>query len=75
MTSPTSSPTCPKGTVFREYESWTEAEGIRHPMTKKQLSRKLAERGWKDLYGKRWRGVRIAGEKPEEEEESVSNPF
>jgi putative DNA primase/helicase len=67
--------TCPKGTVFREYESWTEAEGIRHPMMKKQLSRKLRERGWKELHGKFWRGVRIAEEKPEEEERSPSNPF
>jgi hypothetical protein len=44
-------------------------------MMKKQLSRKLRERGWKELHGKFWRGVRIAEEKPEEEERSPSNPF
>lgn len=67
--------TCPKRTVFSEYENWTEAEGIRHPMTQKQLSRKLKDRGWKDLHGKFWRGWRIAEEKPEGEEGSPSNPF
>jgi putative DNA primase/helicase len=61
--------TCPKRAVFAAYESWTAAEGIRHPMTQKQLSRKLKERGWTELYGKYWRGFRIAEEKPEGEED------
>jgi hypothetical protein len=37
-------------------------------MTQKQLSRKLKDRGWIDLYGKYWRGVRIVEEGPEGEE-------
>jgi putative DNA primase/helicase len=63
----TESATCPKKDVFAAYESWANAEGIRHPMTQKQLSRKLKERGWTELHGKYWRAVRIAEEKPERE--------
>ena len=61
--------TCLKREVFAAYESWADAEGIRHPMTQKQLSRKLKERGWADHCGKFWRAVRIAEEKPEGEED------
>jgi putative DNA primase/helicase len=56
---------CLKREVFAAYESWASAEGIRHPMTAKQLSRKLRARGWKQLHEKYWRGVRVAEDKPE----------
>jgi putative DNA primase/helicase len=59
--------TCPKKEVFAAYANWADAEGIRHPMTAKQLSRKLRTRRWVD-NGKYWRGVRIAEEVPEGEE-------
>jgi putative DNA primase/helicase len=59
---------CLKREVFAAYESWASAEGIRHPMTAKQLSRKLRARGWKQLHEKYWRGVRVAEDKPEGEE-------
>ena len=61
--------TCLRKDVFDAYAKWAAAEGIRHPMTQKQLSRKLKDRGWTDLYGKYWRGVRIVEEVPEEKED------
>jgi len=61
--------TCLKREVFAAYEDWAEAEGIRYPMTQKQLSRKLKERGWNEHQGKYWRAVRIAEEGPEGEED------
>jgi len=62
--------TCPKKEVFAAYAEWAEAEGIRHPMTNKQLSRKLKDRGWTEVNGKSWRAVRIAEEMPDGGEEA-----
>lgn len=60
--------TCPKREVFAAYADWAGAEGIKHPMTAKQLSRKLKDRGWTQHGDKYWRAVRLVEDPPEEGE-------
>lgn len=53
-----------KSQVFDAYRRWCESNGIRHPLTSKSLSRKLKDRGFNELPGRKWDGCRIKDEEP-----------
>lgn len=48
--------------MYQAYQSWTEREGVRYPLTARIFNRKLEERGlqhYKSNGGKFWKGITI----------------